>query len=103
MNLTAVLTLVVIGGVLGLVLGVANTLLFVEEDNRVVRVAEMLPGVNCGACGYPGCAGFASALVEGEAKKVSTCVVSQSNVREEIVNYLKETPGADGKTVDVSI
>lgn len=103
MNISAVLALVVIGAVLGLILGIANKYLVVEEDNRIPDVTEMLPGANCGACGYPGCSGFATALVEGEAKKVSTCRVSNSEAREKIVAYLKETPGPDGTTVDVTI
>ncbi|MCG8477837.1 MAG: RnfABCDGE type electron transport complex subunit B [Spirochaetales bacterium] len=36
----------------------------VEEDPRVNDVAEILPGINCGACGFPGCSGLAAALVE---------------------------------------
>ena len=76
MQISAILALLVIGAVLGCVLGIANQYLRVEEDNRISDVTEMLPGANCGGCGYPGCAGFAGALVEGEASKVSACVVS---------------------------
>ncbi len=101
MNISAILALVVVGAVLGLLLGIANKYLVVEEDNRIGEVTEMLPGANCGGCGYPGCAGFASALVEGEATKVSACVVSNQETREKIVNYLTETPGPDGQTVKV--
>jgi electron transport complex protein RnfB len=36
----------------------------VEEDPRIDEVAEILPGANCGGCGYPGCRGFAEALVK---------------------------------------
>lgn len=35
----------------------------IEEDPRIEEVTAMLPGINCGACGYPGCHGFAEALV----------------------------------------
>lgn len=103
MNISAILSLVVIGAVLGLILGIANKYLVVEEDNRIPDVTEMLPGANCGACGYPGCSGFATALVEGETSKVSTCRVSNQEAREKIVTYLKETPGPDGTTIDVTI
>jgi Na+-translocating ferredoxin:NAD+ oxidoreductase RNF subunit RnfB len=40
----------------------------VEEDPRIDEVAEMLPGANCGGCGYPGCRGMAEALVAAGAK-----------------------------------
>lgn len=103
MNINAVLALVVIGAVLGCLLGIANKYLLVEEDNRVTKVIDMLPGANCGGCGYPGCSGFANALVEGETTKVSGCVVSNQETREKIVSYLNETPGPDGTTVKVTI
>lgn len=103
MDISAVLALVVIGGVLGGVLGIANRYLRVEEDQRVEKVTEMLPGANCGGCGYPGCSGFANALIEGKAQKVSACVVSNQETREKIVQYLSETPGPDGQIVKVTI
>ncbi len=103
MNISAILALVVIGAVLGCILGIANKYLVVEEDNRIGEVTDMLPGANCGGCGYPGCSGFASALVEGEANKVSSCVVSNQETREKIVKYLNETPGPDGKTAQVQV
>ena len=103
MNINAVLALVCIGAVLGLILGIANMYLVAEEDERVEVVTDKLPGVNCGGCGYPGCAGFANALIEGEVSKVSSCMVSSQVIREEIAAYLRETPGADGKTLDVSV
>ena len=55
MNISAVLSLVAIGAVLGCILGIANKYLVVEEDHRIADVIEMLPGANCGGCGYPGC------------------------------------------------
>ena len=62
-----------------------------------------LAATNCGGCGYPGCSGFANALVEGETTKVSGCVVSNQETREKIVSYLNETPGPDGTTVKVTV
>ena len=97
MNISAVLSLVAIGAVLGCILGIANKYLVVEEDHRIADVIEMLPGANCGGCGY------ANALVEGEATKVSACVVSNQETREKVATYLNETPGPDGKAVSVTI
>ena len=51
-----------IGLVLGLVLAVAAIILHVPVDERVEAVTEVLPGANCGACGYSGCSGYAKAL-----------------------------------------
>jgi RnfABCDGE-type electron transport complex B subunit len=40
----------------------------VEEDPRIDVVAELLPGANCGGCGYPGCRGLAEVLVKAADK-----------------------------------
>jgi electron transport complex protein RnfB len=44
----------------------------VKEDPRVELALEALPGINCGACGFAGCSGFAAAVAEG-AVTVSGC------------------------------
>lgn len=56
-----------LGIIFGLVLSFANKKFHVEVDERVAKVRECLGGANCGACGYPGCDGFAAAVVKGEA------------------------------------
>ena len=103
MNIFAVLTLLALGAALGAMLGIANKFLYVEDDPRVVTVTGMLPGANCGGCGFPGCGGFASALVEGGANKVSACAVSNAETRTKIATYLNETPGPDGTCVKVTV
>ena len=52
-----------IGLVSGLGLAVAAIVMHVPVDPRVERVLAVLPGANCGACGYSGCAGYAEAIV----------------------------------------
>ncbi len=58
-------------GIFGIVFGVglayASKKFAVETDPRVDKVIDALPGANCGACGFPGCAGFAVAVVAGTA------------------------------------
>ncbi len=63
----AIISLSCAGLVFGLILAVAYEKLKVEVDERVEKLIEILPGANCGACGFPGCAGFAEALVAGKA------------------------------------
>lgn len=63
----------VIGLVGAAILVVAAKYMTVEEDPRVGQVTEALPGANCGACGYAGCADYAKAIVSGEAQ-VGRCV-----------------------------
>ena len=47
----------------------------VEEDTRIDVVAELLPGANCGGCGYPGCRGFAEACVKADTLENMLCPV----------------------------
>ena len=54
--MTAVLAVVCVGVVGAVILVVASKFLAVEEDPRIGQVQECLPGANCGACGYAGCA-----------------------------------------------
>ena len=61
--LNAVLVLGSIAFVASLVLYVCSRKFYVKEDSRVGSVTELLPLANCGGCGYPGCSGFASAVV----------------------------------------
>ncbi len=61
----AVIALGAIGLVAAVVLYVCSKKFAVKEDPRVSQVAEVLPQANCGGCGFPGCAGFADAIVKG--------------------------------------
>ena len=56
-----------VGLIVGIILGVADIFLCVKVDEREGQILEILPGYNCGACGYPGCDGFAAAVSKGEA------------------------------------
>ena len=101
--LVAVAVVFVIAALMGLLLAVADKFLYVAVDERITKVTEMLPNANCGGCGYPGCAGLAEALVEGKVKKVSTCRPSKPEARQAIKDYLAETPGPNGETVNVDL
>lgn len=53
--------------ILGLLLGLFKKIFAVEVDEKVQQVRDILPGANCGGCGFPGCDGFAAAVCKGEA------------------------------------
>ena len=101
--LIAVAIVLGIAALMGLLLAVADKFLFVAVDERVETVTAMLPNANCGGCGYPGCAGLAEALVEGKVKKISTCRPSKPEARQNIKDYLANTPGPNGETVTVDL
>lgn len=65
--ISAVASLAALGLVLGLILGYAARRLAVEGNPLVAELEAMLPGSQCGQCGYPGCAGAAQALADGSA------------------------------------
>lgn len=62
--LIAVIALAVLGFVLALLLFVVSKRFAVKEDPRIGQVLEVLPGANCGGCGFPGCGGMAAACVK---------------------------------------
>ncbi len=66
--LYAFLIIASLGLALGVGLAVAAKKFAVKKDARAELINEVLPGANCGACGYPGCAGYADALSKGEAE-----------------------------------
>lgn len=63
----AVISLTILGAVLGLFLGYAARRLAVEGNAMVGEIQAILPGSQCGQCGFPGCAGAAQALADGTA------------------------------------
>jgi electron transport complex protein RnfB len=63
----AITSLTVLSVILGIVLGIADRIFAVEVNPFIAEVEAMMPGSNCGQCGFPGCAGAAKAIVSGEA------------------------------------
>ncbi len=94
--INAVLMMTVLGASLGLLLAVAGKVLYVEVDTRVETIIAMLPGLNCGACGFPGCQGMAEGLVNGEASGPAQCKPSTEAQRTRISTFMET--GEDPET-----
>ena len=62
--LIAVGSLTTMGLILGALLGVAARFLAVKENPLEEELKEMLPGSQCGQCGYVGCSQYAAALAK---------------------------------------
>ncbi len=89
----AVLILTFLGIAFGTGLAIASKKFCVSEDPKLQEVYARLPGANCGACGMPGCMGFAEALIQGTCT-VDRCSVTEAEARKEIAEIL----GIDIKT-----
>lgn len=87
MSMTGIiLAAVVVGGTglfIGVFLGIAGKKFAVKVDEREEAILGVLPGNNCGGCGYAGCSGLAAAIVKGEAE-VSGCPVGGAPVAAKI-------------------
>ena len=86
----------------GLGLAYAAEWLKVETDPRIDGVRNLLPGYECGACGYPGCQAFAEAIVEDtENVQLTMCKPGREIHYTRIMDYLKQNPDKDGNIVKV--
>jgi len=76
-----------VGLFVGVFLGIAGIKFAVEVDPREEEILGVLPGNNCGGCGYAGCSGLAAAIVKGEAA-VNACPVGGDPVGEKVASIM---------------
>lgn len=93
-------------GVLGLLAGIlltaASSIFAVKVDERLEKVSEALPQVNCGACGFSGCNDYADAVVnkgaecnlckpggEESARKIAEIMGVEVNTKEPEVAFVR--------------
>lgn len=91
--LPAILVVGGIGLIFGCILAFASIIFAVEVDEREEQIAEILPGANCGACGYAGCSAYAAAVVAGTAP-TNACAVGKSALAEKISAIMGTTAEA---------
>ena len=90
MNSMVVTVLVVsgLGALLALLLYLVANKFKVEEDPRIDEVERMLPGANCGGCGFAGCRGMSEALVKREDISSLYCPVGGAECMKSVATYL---------------
>ena len=71
----------------GLVMSLITTYARKHASGAFKRVRNLLPGMNCGQCGCPGCDAFAKALLEGRAK-VDACRPGGPDLAESLAQAL---------------
>lgn len=93
--LLAVLIVTAVGVLCAVMLVIASKFLSIPVDQKESDLRDALPGVNCGACGFSGCDGYAKALASGECEEANRCVPGADAVAQRIAQILGV------KTVDV--
>ena len=91
---STILTLCVLGILAAVILYFVAQKFKVEEDPRIDEVEKMLPGANCGGCGFPGCAGFADACVKAGSLDGLMCPVGGQAVMTQVAEILGLSAGA---------
>lgn len=86
--LLTVLTLSVLGALLAVILFFVAQQFKVREDPRIGEVEKMLPGANCGGCGFAGCRAMAEALVSRDDISTLYCPVAGGEVMKEAATFL---------------
>jgi Na+-translocating ferredoxin:NAD+ oxidoreductase subunit B len=83
-----------LGFVFGIILVCASKKFSVKSNPKIEEISTMLPDVNCGACGYTGCMGYAESIVNNKAK-LDKCTLAE----ESVINKIAEI--TNNKAVEV--
>jgi len=73
-----------IGVIFGVALAFAAKKFAVEVNPLVEKIRDILPGANCGACGYAGCMGYAEAVAVNPDVLPNLCTPGKTAVAEAI-------------------
>ena len=85
-----------LGFSLAVLLVLASRIFYVKEDPRLIAIKSALPGLNCGACGFPGCEAAAKAILAGRAA-LTVCAAGGMDVTEALMRLT----GRHGSIVDL--
>ncbi len=98
MNIILIISAVAVLGLLGLLFGIllsiASSVFAVHVDERIEKIANVLPGANCGGCGFAGCNAYADAIV---TKGVSCALCSPGG--KEAFDSISEIMGTSSEFV----
>ena len=92
MSMTGIiLAAVVVGGTglfIGVFLGIAGKKFAVKVDEREEAILGVLPGNNCGGCGYAGCSGLAAAIVKVKQKLADVRLVGHLLLQRSVISWV---------------
>lgn len=83
-----IVILTVLGLLLSLILFWVAKKFKVEEDPRIDEVEKVMPGANCGGCGFAGCHAFAAAAVKASNLDSQFCPVGGNEVMKKVASIL---------------
>ena len=86
--LPTVLILSSLGLLLGVMLFFVARKFKVDEDPRIDEIEKLMPGANCGGCGFAGCRAFADAAVKAENLESCFCPVGGNEVMAKVAGVL---------------
>ncbi len=84
----ALLAAAVTGAILGGAIAIIAQKFAVEKDPRIDEVIDLLPGANCGGCGFAGCGDMAKALILGKINDPAKCPAASNDAVEKISEVL---------------
>lgn len=83
-----IVSLTLLGLILAWILYLVAQKFNVKEDPRIDNVEAILPGANCGGCGYAGCRAFAEACVKADDLEALYCPVGGNDVMKNVADSL---------------
>ena len=99
--LITIAVLAVLGCVAAVILYFVSQKFKVFEDPKIAEVEEVLPGANCGGCGFPGCHGMAEALTKADDISTLNCPVGGAPVMSKVAEILGKTVAASAPKIAV--
>ena len=103
MDIIPIIILSIVGFGCALSIHLVNKYLPKEQEHlkKAQEISEILPGINCGACGYAGCFAYAQAIAKDkETLFESPCMALMKD--EEALKELEEKLGCKIGKVDLS-
>ncbi|MEE0772879.1 MAG: RnfABCDGE type electron transport complex subunit B [Anaerovoracaceae bacterium] len=78
----------VVGLIFGIILTVASKLMYVPVDEKISAIRDILPGANCGGCGFAGCDDYANAFGDDPNLSPTLCPVGGPDLATKIAEIL---------------
>ena len=94
----AAVTMLSLGTGFAVILLIASKKLKVKVDPQIERVQQALPQIDCGACGFAGCASYAKAVVQ-QPDLIGKCAPGGQKTSEKIAEETELAHGLPSKVM----